>query len=123
VDVDLLVHGPAIVTKPARPTTGDRAVCSAAPAAVETVLGGDPAKVNGQTLQHAVNDNFVYRVPIPGGTGTEYFPAAETITTGCSTLVQVVGTAYKQIAPFRCSGAFNVRTGQRVSDVAGKTIS
>ncbi len=70
-----------------------------------------------------MNDNFVYRVPIPGGIGTEYLPAAETITTGCSTLVQVGGTAYKQIAPFRCGGVFNVRTGQRVSEVAGKPIS
>ena len=86
-------------------------------------VGGDPSKVTGPALQKAVNNKFVYTGPIAGGVGTEYFPAAEAITTGCSTLVRVSGTSYKQIIPFKCFGAMNVKTGKTLSQVTGKPVS
>jgi ABC-type branched-subunit amino acid transport system substrate-binding protein len=86
-------------------------------------VGGDPSKVTGAALQKTVNGGFTYVDPIAGGIGTEHFPAAEHITTGCSTLMQVVGTHYKQVAPYQCGGAINVTTGQKVSEITGKPVS
>ncbi len=86
-------------------------------------VGGDPSKVTGPALQKAVNNKFVYTDPLAGGIGTEYFPTAETITTGCSTLVRVSGTGYKQILPFTCLGAINVKTGKKLSQITGKPVS
>jgi ABC-type branched-subunit amino acid transport system substrate-binding protein len=86
-------------------------------------VGGDPNKVTGLTLQQTVNNGFVYRDPIPGGIGNEYFPAATVIPTGCDTVVRIVGTAYKQIAPYRCLGAVNWKTQRVMSEITGKPIS
>ena len=86
-------------------------------------VGGDPSKVTGAALQQTVNDGFTYTDPIPGGIGTEHFPAAEHIPTGCETFLRVVGTHYKQIAPYTCSGAVNWKTGHYVSEITGKPIS
>ncbi len=86
-------------------------------------VGGDPSKVTSAALQRAVNAGFTYTDPIAGGIGTEHFPAAESIPTGCSTLIKVVGTTYKQIATYQCGGAINVKTGQRVSEITGKPVS
>jgi ABC-type branched-subunit amino acid transport system substrate-binding protein len=85
--------------------------------------GGDPNKVTSQTLQKTVNGGFTFTDPIAGGIGTEHFPTAETIPTGCTTLVKVTGTGYKQILPFQCLGSFNVHTGHTVSQITGKPIS
>jgi ABC-type branched-subunit amino acid transport system substrate-binding protein len=85
-------------------------------------VGGNPNKVTGPALQKTVNGGFTYTDPISGGIGTEHFPAAESITTGCSTLVKVVGNGYKQISPFQCGGAVNIRTGKRMSQITGKPI-
>jgi ABC-type branched-subunit amino acid transport system substrate-binding protein len=85
-------------------------------------VGGDPGKVTGAALQVAVNGGFTYTDPIAGGIGTEHFPAAESIPTGCNTLVQVAGNNYKQISTYQCGGAVNVRTGQWVSEVTGKPV-
>jgi ABC-type branched-subunit amino acid transport system substrate-binding protein len=86
-------------------------------------VGGDPDRVTGAALQKAVNGGFTYTDPIAGGIGTEHFPAAESIPTGCDTLVRVVGTGYKQISPYVCQGAINVKTGHRVSETTGKPVS
>jgi ABC-type branched-subunit amino acid transport system substrate-binding protein len=86
-------------------------------------VGGDPGKVTGAALQKTVNRGFTYTDPIAGGIGTEHFPAAESIPTGCDTLVRVVGTGYKQISPYVCAGAINVKTGHRVSEITGKSVS
>lgn len=86
-------------------------------------VGGDPTKVTGAALQKTVNDDFTYSDPISGGIGTEHFPAAELIPTGCSTLLKVVGANYKQIAPYQCFGAVNWKTGQTVSEITGKPVS
>jgi ABC-type branched-subunit amino acid transport system substrate-binding protein len=85
-------------------------------------VGGESGKVTGAALQMAVNSGFTYTDPIAGGIGTEHFPAAENIPTGCNTLVRVVGTSFKQISPYQCGGAVNVRTGQRVSEMTGKPV-
>ena len=82
--------------------------------------GGDASKVTGATIQAATHENFTYTDPIAGGIGTEYFPAATTIPTGCNTTVKTVGTGFKQIAPYQCQSAvdisaqkiYNQKTGQ-----------
>ena len=55
--------------------------------------GGNPAKVTGATLQQTVagSNSWVYTDPITGGIGTETFPAAETLPTGCGTLLKTGG--------------------------------
>ncbi len=85
-------------------------------------VGGNPNKVTGPALRKTVNGGFTYTDPIPGGIGTEHFPAAESITTGCSTVLKVVGNSYKQISPFQCGGAVNVKTGKRMSQITGRPI-
>jgi ABC-type branched-subunit amino acid transport system substrate-binding protein len=82
-------------------------------------VGGDAAKVTGLTLDKTVNKGFIYKDPISGGIGTEYFPAAEKIPTGCATLLQVEGTAYKQIAPYGCYGAVDSVTNKTVNERTG----
>ncbi len=52
-----------------------------------------------------MTSGFTYTDRIAGGIGTETFPAAETVPTGCGTLVQTIGTTFKQITPFQCPGA------------------
>ncbi len=81
-------------------------------------VGGDPNKVTGASLQKTVNSGFVYTDPIAGGIGTEYFPAAETVPTGCDTIVKTTGTTFKQIAPYQCS-AINVITKKVVNQKTG----
>ena len=85
--------------------------------------GGDPAKVTGATLAHTVTNGFTYRDPIAGGIGSETFPAAESIPTGCGTLVRTTGTTYTQVAPYRCPGAVSVRTDQKLSQTTGRPLS
>jgi ABC-type branched-subunit amino acid transport system substrate-binding protein len=82
-------------------------------------VGGDAAKVNGVTLDRVVNRGFMYKDPIPGGIGTEYFPAAEKVPTGCSTLLQVEGSAFRQITPYGCYGAIDTLTKKRVNEKTG----
>jgi ABC-type branched-subunit amino acid transport system substrate-binding protein len=85
--------------------------------------GGNPAKVTGATLEKTVTSGFTYTDPIAGGIGSETFPAAETIPTGCGTLVKTTGTTFKQIAPYQCVGAVNVQTKKKLSQTTGKPAS
>jgi ABC-type branched-subunit amino acid transport system substrate-binding protein len=82
-------------------------------------VGGDAAKVTGATLDRTVNKGFMYKDPIPGGIGTEYFPAAEKVPTGCSTLLQIEGTAFRPITPYACDGAIDTVTKKRVNERTG----
>ncbi len=82
-------------------------------------VGGDAAKVTGATLDRMVNSGFTYNDPIPGGIGTEYFPAAEKVPTGCSTLLQVEGTAFRQVTPYGCYGAIDSVTKKKVNEKTG----
>jgi ABC-type branched-subunit amino acid transport system substrate-binding protein len=82
-------------------------------------VGGNPAKVTGATLDRSVNKGFMYKDPIPGGIGTEYFPAAEKVPTGCSTLLQIEGTAFRPITPYACFGAIDTVTKKRVNERTG----
>jgi len=87
--------------------------------------GNNPDKVTGPTLQQTVAGSkpFAYIDPIAGGIGDEYFPAAETIPTGCGTLVKTVGDSFKQITPYQCEGAINVKYGKVVNQKTGKLES
>jgi ABC-type branched-subunit amino acid transport system substrate-binding protein len=85
-------------------------------------VGGNPNKVTGASLQKSVTEGFTYKDPIAGGIGTEYFPAAATIPTGCGTLLKVVGADYKQILSYQCSGAVNVVSKKKLSQQTGKSI-
>jgi ABC-type branched-subunit amino acid transport system substrate-binding protein len=85
--------------------------------------GGNPAKVTGATLEKTVTSGFTYTDPITGGIGSETFPAAETIPTGCGTLVKTTGTTFKQVTPYQCLGAVNVQTDKVVSQTTGKASS
>jgi ABC-type branched-subunit amino acid transport system substrate-binding protein len=82
-------------------------------------VGGDAAKVTSVTLDKMVNKGFTYMDPIPGGIGTEYFPAAEKVPTGCSTLLQVEGTTYRQVTPYGCYGAIDSVTRKKVDEKTG----
>ncbi len=71
--------------------------------------GGDPNKVTGATLEQTVNSgHYVYTPPLAGGVSTLYFPAAETIPTGCITLLKTTGTTYQQLYPYQCLGSVNI---------------
>jgi hypothetical protein len=83
-------------------------------------VGGNPNKVTSQALQKTVTKGFVYTDPIAGGIGTEYFPAATIIPTGCGTTLKTVGTSFKQIAPYQCFGSVNVSTNKKVNQKTGK---
>lgn len=85
--------------------------------------GGNPAKATGATLEKTVTSGFTYTDPITGGIGSETFPAAETIPTGCGTLVKTTGTTFKQVTPYQCLGAVNVQTDKVVSQTTGKASS
>jgi ABC-type branched-subunit amino acid transport system substrate-binding protein len=85
-------------------------------------VGGDPSKVTGATLQ-ATAAHFTYTDPIPGGIGTEYFPTAQTIPTGCGTLVRTEGTKFKQIDQYICTGSVNIVTKQMLSQKTGQPIA
>jgi ABC-type branched-subunit amino acid transport system substrate-binding protein len=82
-------------------------------------VGGDAAKVTGAALDQMVNSGFTYKDPIPGGIGTEYFPAAEKVPTGCGTLLQVEGTAFHQVTPYGCFGAIDSVTKKKVNEKTG----
>jgi ABC-type branched-subunit amino acid transport system substrate-binding protein len=85
-------------------------------------VGGDPTKVDGAAIQKTVNSGFTYTDPIAGGVGTEYFPAAETIPTGCTTILQTVGDGFKQVAPYQCS-AVSVSAKKLVDQKTGEPVS
>lgn len=87
-------------------------------------VGGNPAKVTGAAMQKVVTSSkgYTYTDPIPGGIGSETFPAASTIPTGCETMVKTVGTTYKQVSPYQCLGVLNVTTMKQVNPATGKPI-
>jgi ABC-type branched-subunit amino acid transport system substrate-binding protein len=82
-------------------------------------VGGNPDKVTGATLSKTVNAGFTYTDPIAGGIGTEHFPAAEKVPTGCGTLVKVVGSGYQQVTPYVCPAVVNVITGKTLNQKTG----
>jgi ABC-type branched-subunit amino acid transport system substrate-binding protein len=84
-------------------------------------VGGNPMKVDGATIHSTVNSGYTYKDPIAGGIGTIYFPAAESIPTGCLTTLKVVGTTYKQLVPYNCaSGVLNLATYKLYHRKTGK---
>jgi ABC-type branched-subunit amino acid transport system substrate-binding protein len=85
-------------------------------------VGGNPDLVTGASVQKTVNSGFTYTDPIVGGIGTEYFPAAEQIPNGCSTLLKVEGSRYKVVVPFQCLGDVNVVKDKKVNLKTGKLI-
>ena len=85
-------------------------------------VGGNPNMVTGAALEKLVNGGFTYTDPIPGGIGTEYFPAAEQVPNGCSTLLQTVGAGYKVVTPYQCLGDVNVLKDKNVDIKTGKII-
>jgi ABC-type branched-subunit amino acid transport system substrate-binding protein len=85
-------------------------------------VGGNPALVTGEALQKAVNGGFTYTDPIPGGIGTEYFPAAEQVPNGCSTLLRTVGAGFKVVTPYQCLGDVNVLKDKGVNIKTGRLI-
>jgi ABC-type branched-subunit amino acid transport system substrate-binding protein len=86
-------------------------------------VGGDPSKVTGAAISEMVNKGFTYTSPISGGSGTTYFPADESATPGCGTLLKTVGTGFKVIVPYACDGGINVTTGKKLNSQTGKPIS
>jgi ABC-type branched-subunit amino acid transport system substrate-binding protein len=84
--------------------------------------GGNPAKVTGATLQQTVagSSSWAYTDPITGGIGTETFPAAETLPTGCGTLLKTVGSNFKQLEPYKCYYDINVSNGEHLNPQTGK---
>jgi ABC-type branched-subunit amino acid transport system substrate-binding protein len=86
-------------------------------------VGGDANKVNGASLQKVVTGGFTYTDPIAGGIGTETFPAASKVPTGCGTLVKTVGTSFKQVTPYQCFGPVNVLTKQKLNPKTGQPVS
>ena len=85
-------------------------------------VGGDPNKVTGATLQQTAK-TFTYTDPIAGGIGTEAFPAASTVPTGCGTLLKTVGTRFKQISPYQCLGIVNTATQKELNPLTGQPVS
>ncbi len=87
--------------------------------------GGNPAKVTGATLQQTVagSNSWVYTDPITGGIGTETFPAAETLPTGCGTLLKTVGDSFKELEPYKCYYDINVANGEHLNPQTGKKES
>jgi hypothetical protein len=85
-------------------------------------VGNNPNLVTGAALQKMVNAGFTYTDPIPGGIGTEYFPAEEQIPNGCSTLLQTVGSGFKAVTPYQCLGDVNVVKDKRVNVKTGQLI-
>ena len=85
-------------------------------------VGGNPNLVTGAAVEKIVNAGFTYTDPIPGGIGTKYFPAAEQIPNGCSTLLKVEGSEYKVVVPYQCLGDINVVKDKKVNIKTGKLI-
>jgi len=87
-------------------------------------VGGNPAKVTGAALEQTVagGKTFAYTDPIAGGIGTETFPAAESIPTGCGTLLKTVGTNFKLIEPYKCYYDVNVSSGAKLNPQTGKKL-
>jgi hypothetical protein len=85
--------------------------------------GGNPNKVTSTTLDKTVTSGFTYTDPIAGGIGSETFPAAESIPTGCGTLVKTTGTTFQQVTPYQCLGAVNVKLDKKLSQTTGKPLS
>jgi ABC-type branched-subunit amino acid transport system substrate-binding protein len=83
-------------------------------------VGGDPNKVTGAAIGATVHGGFTYTDPIAGGIGTEYFPAAESIPTGCATMLKVVGTTYKQFSPYQCDSAVDISAEKLFDQKTGK---
>lgn len=83
-------------------------------------VGGNPNEVTGQTLEKTVNAGFTYTDPIAGGVGTEYFPTAETLPNGCSTMVRVSGSKYVQSSPFQCLPVLVIKTRKQIDLKTGK---
>ena len=83
-------------------------------------VGGDPDKVTGTTIDSTVNSGFTYAPPLAGGISTMYFPAEETLPTGCLTLLKVSGTTYKQVYPYQCEGVANLAKGRSYNLKTGK---
>jgi hypothetical protein len=84
-------------------------------------VGGNPNDVTGASMEATVNSgHFNFTAPLKGGVTTMYFPASETIPTGCDTLVQVTGTTYKQLYPYQCTGAVNIADQRIYSPKTGK---
>jgi ABC-type branched-subunit amino acid transport system substrate-binding protein len=83
-------------------------------------VGGNPNKVTGATIAQTVNGGWTYRDPIAGGIGTETFPAAQKIPTGCGTFLKTVGTTFEEIKPYQCEGTINTKTKQVISQTTGK---
>ena len=88
-------------------------------------VGGNPAKVTGAALEQTVagGKTFAYTDPIAGGIGTETFPAAESIPTGCGTLLKTVGTNFKLIEPYKCYYDIDIATGTHLNPLTGKKIA
>jgi len=84
-------------------------------------VGGNPNNVTGASIESTVNSgHFKYTAPLAGGVTTMYFPASETIPTGCDTLLQVTGTTYKQLYPYQCTGAVNIAKQKLYNSKSGK---
>ena len=64
----------------------------------------------------------MYTDPIPGGIGQETFPAAETIPTGCGTLLKTVGSSFKLVEPYKCYYDVNIKTNQKLNPQTGQVI-
>jgi hypothetical protein len=88
-------------------------------------VGGNPAKVTGAALQQTVagGKSYSYTDPIADGIGTETFPPAETLPTGCGTLVKTVGTGFKLVEPYKCYYDINISTGTHLNPLTGKKIA
>jgi ABC-type branched-subunit amino acid transport system substrate-binding protein len=88
-------------------------------------VGGNPDKVTGITIEKVLANpkGYTYTDPIPGGIGTETFPEAAKVPTGCGTLVKTVGDNFKQIAPYQCLGVLDLTTNKQINPATGKPIS
>ena len=82
---------------------------------------GSAAKVTPAALEQTVtgSKSWVYTDPIPGGIGIETFPAAETLPTGCGTLVKTVGDNFTQVEPYKCYYDINVSNGEHLNPQTG----
>jgi ABC-type branched-subunit amino acid transport system substrate-binding protein len=85
-------------------------------------VGGNPADVTPAALEETVTGgkSWVYTDPITGGIGTETFPTAETLPTGCGTLLKTEGDNFKQIEPYKCYYDINVSNGEHLNPQTGK---
>jgi ABC-type branched-subunit amino acid transport system substrate-binding protein len=83
---------------------------------------GSPEKVTGAALEQTVtgSKSWEYVDPIAGGIGDEYFPAAESIPTGCGTLLKTVGDNFKQVEPYKCYYDINVSNNEHLNPQTDK---